>query len=321
MASTSPPVARVTDRFGSRAATAIIVVSAAATGSVVFFARGLTGDGMASAAVSMYRFLFSATVLLPFVRIDRAKRSAFGWALGTGVVLGLGWMAYVQALEDLDVATVGVVYMTYPLFAMTAARVLFGSRQNGRSVAGAGLVIAAATIALSPVTLGAGDVGSLIVAFGAPVAFGASIAVLTERLPPLAPFERLAGVALGAVVGLGPLVTRLPVDHMVPTSSSGWWLLIGIGLVTSLLPLMGYSMAAPVVGPARTSMAGAIELPVVLVIGWCALGEPMTIEGLAAGLLIVAAMVLTPARPPSWNLQRAVVRHRSQRSVAPGPTT
>ena len=85
---------------------------------------------------------------------------------------------------------------------------------------------------------------------------------------------------------------------MLPSDSSDWLLIVGIGMGTALVPQLAYSVAAPFIGPARTAMAGAIELPTIFVIGWLAFDEAIGWPHLLAGALVIGAVVVTPSRPP-----------------------
>lgn len=293
------------------AGTVIIAISALGFGLIPFFARSLTDSGMASAAVTFFRWGMSAAVLLPFLRLSQAKLPPFLWAVGTGLGLGLGWVAYVEAVASMPVSTVGVIYMTYPLFALLAAWLVFSQRPRPRSVAGAGLVLAASTIAMSPAGLATGDLGTLAIAFAAPVSFGFAISVLTERLGLLNPIERIAATALGAVIGVSPLVLGLSRTEILPSDARGWALVIGMGLLTSLVPKIGYALAAPFVGSARAATAGAVELPTMFLIGWIAFGESLGWIEIGAALLVLAAVFLTPSRPVTWDLETKGVRRRS----------
>ncbi len=40
--------------------------------------------------------------------------------------MGIGWIGYVTALEKLPASTVGVLYMTYPVFTLATAWAVFG---------------------------------------------------------------------------------------------------------------------------------------------------------------------------------------------------
>lgn len=264
---------------------------------VAFFARRLSDAGLAPASVALHRYLLTAIIMVGFVRLDREVRGATLWGLGSGVAMGVGWMAYAQAVATIDVAAVSLVYMTYPLFAMAGARVLFGVVPARRSLIGGALIVVAAGIVLSPSSIGGGS-GPLLVAAIAPLTFGVSIAVLTERLGPLDAFERIGAVTTGAVLGLAVPVLRLPVDEVVPSGASEWTLTIGMGIVATLVPMTLYAIAAPSVGAARSAMTGAVELPVLFLIAAVAFGESLTVARLLAGALIVGAIGLTPTRTP-----------------------
>ena len=275
----------------------MIALAATGFGLVTFFSRSLTDAGLASPAIAFYRYVLSALVMLPFLYLRRPLRSATLWAMGAGLSMGLGWIAYIEAIEDVDVSTVGVIYMTYPLFTVAAAWLLFGHQPTRRSLLGGVLVVAAAAVALSPAAIDTDETTKLVLAFLAPLTFGFSISVLTERLIPLHPFERIAGVTLGAVLGLSPLMIALPGDEVVPEPGSDWLLIAGIATVTSVVPQVAYSVAAPFIGPARTATAGAVELPTIFVIGWLAFDESIGLLQMLAGALVIGAVLITPSRP------------------------
>lgn len=346
-----PSAARaINDRFRllePRHASILIAVAAISFGFVALFARGLSDAGMASPAVAMYRYLLTAIATmgcLPLWRsigshrhlpitfpaltrppLTRTQRHASWWALGSGAMMGFGWIAYVEALERVDVATVGVIYLTFPAFTMLAAWKLFDVHPHPRAIAGAGIVIVAAAVAIGP---GSIDVGwAVLIAFGAPASFGLSIAVLTERLSALGPMERLSLVAAGAVLGLVPLLVQLPMEQVLPQSGSAWLQVAGIGIGTSLIPMTIYSFAAPVIGAARTAVIGGLELPTLFLIGVAFFGESISLGQLGAGLLILTAIVATPARSSSDLRRMALpseeladsehgIRHRPDRRTA-----
>lgn len=271
-------------------ATVAIIGTAIAYGGASFFVRRLTEAGVPPVTVALARFAITALVLARFVPIDAARRRATVWGLGSGAAMAIGWIAYVRAVHTGSVATAGVVYMTYPLFAMLGLTVLFDVRPSPRQVAGGVLVVVGAAIALGP----GGSIPWLSLA--APVTFGIATAVLTERLTVLDPFERLGSVATGATLALLPVVAvRGP---GLPGSWSGWSWLLGLGIGSALVPMLVYAVAAPRVGAARASVAGSVELPVVIAIG-IGLGEAATRGEIVGTLAICGAVVLTSATRPA----------------------
>jgi drug/metabolite transporter (DMT)-like permease len=146
------------------AASVLVATAACAFAFVAFFARGLAEAGLASASVAFYRYGLAAVITARFLALGPAKRRATAWAMASGLGMGLGWIAYVEAIRTIEVATVGVIYMTYPLFTLGAAWLLFGLRPTGRAVMACVLIAAAAVGALSPAAVGTGDPAMLFVA-------------------------------------------------------------------------------------------------------------------------------------------------------------
>lgn len=294
--------------ISERTATVLVIVSGISAASIAFFARSLTDAGLSAAAVVFFRFAATAVVTGPSVALTGDKRPASVWAFGAGMAVALGWVTYVVAIEELDVATVGAVYMTYPAFALVASWLISGVRPGSRGVLGAALVLTGAVIAVGPTAVGLSG-STVLVAFAAPISFGFVVAVLSERVHPLRPVERIAATSLGAFVVLVPVVAMQPIGSVVPDDARTWLLVIGIGLLTSLLPMGCFVVGAPVVGPARAAVAGGVELPTVFLIAWVLLGEPPTVTQLLGGAIIVGAVTVSPTRSPPLATARPRRRH------------
>jgi len=272
-----------------------LVTSGVSAASIAFFARSLTEAGLSAAAVVFFRF--AATVLITGRRIaltDR-KRVDSAWAFVAGLALGLGWVGYVLAIERLPVPLVATIYMTYPAFTLLATWLISGGRPASRAVAGAALVLTGAFIAVGPADAGVGG-WVVLLAVAAPVTFGLVVAVMSDRVHALQPVETIAATSLGAFVGLVPLVVAQPLDAVIPADARTWLLAIGIGLLTSLLPMMLFVVGAPVVGSARAAAAASLELPTVFLIAWVLLAEPPTLAQLAGGTVILLAIMVSPTR-------------------------
>lgn len=283
--------------MGSGLATAGIILASVGFGLVPYFARSLTAEGMAPHAVAFFRYAIAASVLLPFVWQARAHWKALLWGLSAGVSMGVGWIGYVRAVEVAPVSTVGVLYMTYPVFTLLIAWLLFGDRPGRRAVLAALMIIAAAALASSPAAISAEHLPALVLSLAAPLGFGFGINVLVHKLVVLKPLARISCVSLGSVLGLLPLLAATPVEALRPVSAEGWWLVVGIALGSALVPQLLYTVCAPVIGTARTSIAGSVELPTMFLVGWFAFAEPVGLAQWAACAIVISAIVLTPGKP------------------------
>ncbi len=283
--------------MGSGLATAGIILASAGFGLVPYFARSLTAEGMAPHAVAFFRYAIAASVLLPFVWQARAHWRALVWGLCAGVAMGVGWIGYVRAVEVAPVSTVGVLYMTYPVFTLLIAWLVFGDRPGRRAVLAALMIIAAAALASSPAAVSAEHLPALVLSLAAPLGFGFGINVLVHKLVVLKPLARISCVSLGSVLGLLPLLAATPIEALRPVSAEGWWLVLGIALGSALVPQLLYTVCAPVIGTARTSIAGSFELPTMFLVGWFAFAEPVGLAQWAACAIVISAIVLTPGKP------------------------
>ncbi len=298
--------------MSSTVATLLVIAASLAMGSVPVFARELTDAGLSAVSVAFYRNLLGSVVLVGLLRFDSTKRRATLWGLTAGFAMGLGWMAYVRALEVVSVSTAGVIYMSYPMFAIVLAWALFRQKPGPRAVFSGVIILVAAIVALGA-ELNGDHADILLVAFAAPLSFGFAIAVLTERLTVLRPIERVAPIAAGSTIGLLPLFAVQPWDQAVPGDLNTWLLAIGIALLTAVGPQWIYSAAAPNVGAARAAVAGSVELPMMFLVGYAWFEEQLTVRQGIAGLLVLAAVLLVPSRQsPGITIVRR--KHR----LAPG---
>jgi len=282
--------------FGPGLATAAVIAASVGFGLVPYFARTLTAEGMAPHAIAFFRYAFAAIVLLPSVWLARAQWAPVAWGLVAGIGMGVGWIGYVRALELAPVSTVGVLYMTYPVFTLLIAWLMFGDVPRHRAIIAAVMIVGAAALATSPDAITPDQVPALVLSLAAPLGFGFGINVLVHKLTVLHPLVRIGCVSLGSVLGLLPLMAATPVAALFPVSVSGWWLVAGIAFGSALVPQLLYTVAAPVIGTARTAIAGSFELPTMFLVGWFAFAEPVGPAQWIACIIIISAIALTPGK-------------------------
>lgn len=284
------------DAMRAGLATMGIVLASVGFGLVPYFARSLTAEGMAPQSIAFFRYTIAAVTWLPLLWFSRAHWRALCWGLVAGAAMGLGWIGYVRAVEIAPVSTVGVLYMTYPVFTLLIAWLVFGDRPGRRSVLAAMMIVMAAMLASSPAAVSAAQLPALMLSLAAPLGFGFGINVLVHKLVVLPPLARIGAVSLGSVIGLLPLVAVTPLEAVLPASASGWWLVAGIAFGSALVPQLIYTVCAPMIGTARTAVAGSIELPTMFLIGWFAFAEPVGAAQWLACAIVIVAIALTPGR-------------------------
>ncbi|WP_170451567.1 DMT family transporter [Ruegeria arenilitoris] len=277
-------------------AVAGVLLASICFGLVPYFSRGLTQQGVAPHAVAFYRYIVAATLLLPVLIVHRKAWREICWGLAAGAVMGLGWIGYVTALEALPASTVGVLYMTYPVFTLVIAWALFSDAPTRRALLASGLIVLAAITAGAPASVSPQHIPTLLAALAAPFGFGFGICVLVHRLSRIAPLARIASVSLGSVLGLLPLILSADVQQLLPVRQSDWILIVGIGLVTALVPQLIYTICSPLIGASQTAVVGSVELPTMFVVGFVAFGEAITAPQAIACALVLGAIAITRSR-------------------------
>ncbi len=291
------PLPRFKPALTPGGATLLVVAASIGFGLVPLFARGLLEMGLAPAAIAFFRYAFSGLFLLPFLPTARAKRRDALRLAGAGVLMGLGWVSYLQAIDTATVAAAGVIYMTYPVFALLLSWLLVRQTPSPRAWVGCALVLAAAMLLFDGGIDGAVS-WALLLSLPAPILFALIIVVLTCLTPTLSTSEKLASGMVGSVIGLAPVVALTDPAGFVPRDAGVWLTILGMGAVTALLPQLLYTLAAPKIGPGRASAAGAVELPTMIALGWVLFGEAVGAREIAASALVLTAIIVVPSVAP-----------------------
>ena len=280
--------------FDPAAATFAAVLAAIGFGTVPLFAKSLTDAGLAAQAVAFYRYALVAAALSPFLLIGPRDRSTTLWGILSGAAMGIGWTGYVKAIELVSVSTVGILYMSYPMFTVLIAWLWFRRPPRLRSIGACLIVLMATVVATTPAVNGSEPVHAFLIALAAPITFGFAINVLASKLCSIPPLSRIASVAMGAVMGLLPLIVSLEPERLLPVSPLDWSLVLGIAIVTALVPQLLYVVSAPRIGAAKSAMAGSMELPTMFLVGWLAFGETIGLLQFVAAIMVLFALTLTP---------------------------
>ena len=275
----------------------MLALSMVGFGLVPLFARRMTDAGLAPAAVSMYRYMLPAIAFLPFLRLTGPGAGATLWGFSSGLLVTFGWVGYVKALTMIPVPVAGVLYMTYPLFTLAVGWAAFRDRPHPRAlVAGSLILFAAALVTDFGGLTGGITPAAVLLALAAPASFGLGINVLAHKLAALPTPARIAAFSTGATLGLLPVIARLPLSQVVPPDLAGWLNVAGLTVLTAFLPQILYTHFVPKVGAAKSGAVGALELPTMFAVGWLFLGDAVGLREGIAGALVLAAILLTPAR-------------------------
>lgn len=253
------------------------------------------------------RLALGALVLSPFLWQARRQLAAAGWfkiaAIGLINTL-LPFLLFAWSAERAPAGVSAIVNSMAVPFAALAAFALFGERIGGLRLTGLSIGLAGVVV------LGAGDVGG--VGLGPAVAAGTAAAFLYgvsanlvkrhfAELPPAA--VAAATLAWGALLLAPFAVWQWP---SAPVPAQAWFSLIALGVVcTGIAYAFYYRLIQRVGAPRATTVTYLVPIFGVLW-AWLALGEPLTIEMLAGGVLILGGMLLG-----QWKGRGKLTRPRS----------
>jgi drug/metabolite transporter (DMT)-like permease len=104
--------------------------------------------------------------------------------------------------------------------------------------------------------------------------------------------------ALGSATGLVPLILTYPTAEVIPATTGQWFLVVALGVCSALVPQLLYTTFVPKIGGAKSAALGSIELPTMFAVGYFAFGEALGLPEIAAGALVLTAILMTPSRRP-----------------------
>ncbi len=269
---------------------ALVLVASACFGLGPALGQFAADNGLSPLATTAWRFVIPVLVLSPFLpRAFAHGRLAF-IGLAVGAIAALGMVGYFTALRHLSVATVSVIYFSYPLFTILLDRLLFGERIRRRAVVASLLIVAAAVVVVPSGGLGGGRAEIFLLAFASPVGFAILIVALSRTLTPIPVLPRASIGLTGALAGLAPGFLLFDAGPLLPAAPEATALLIVFAAATTVIPQLLYTAGSAYAGAGLTAIAGAFELVVALHVGWLWLGDPVLIREVIAGLLILAAL-------------------------------
>lgn len=275
----------------------LILMATVGFGLNPLFARWAYSGGLTPETALLYRLIFPALCLLPFVSMARKAPAAAVKAVVLGMFVAVGTVTYFQAIAKVPVATAALVYFTHPLFTITLGRIFFQVRLTKTSIVTAGLVMVACALILSPGGLSVDQIQTLAISFVMPISFATLILGFDHWLRVLPLWPRAALTLWGQVLIIVPVLSLIPEPRVVPITTLGWIGVVGLATLSSLLPQILMAAGIQMAGAARASVLAAAELVTSLLAGWLILAEPVHFREVAGAALILVAIFLS--RPKS----------------------
>lgn len=280
---------------------ALIIISAAAFGTLAIFGKYALGDGMDAITIVFFRFSL-ATVLMMILLV--ANREPFPRGLTLIKLLGMGAVGYVgqafcyfSALNYASAGLVALLFYLYPIFvAVLSATFLHEPITRIKIIA---LVTALVGIAF---TVGPenGQTLGVILAVSTALIYSVYIIVGTNVIQKVSVIQ--ASTVIFASAGVMSGLLMLVNGPHLPATTTGWTVIVLIVLVATVLPVVTFLAGLRLIGPTNAAMLSTLEPVVTVLLAALLFGEmlkPITLIG--GGLILSAVLLLThdEMKPPA----------------------
>jgi drug/metabolite transporter (DMT)-like permease len=272
-----------------------------------FFFNGVIVRELPPLTLVLLRVALGSAVLLPLLRFHKIEfpRGWSGWApfFAMGLfnnVLPFSLIVFGQTYISSGLAS--ILNATTPLFAVIVLAAAGEERLQARRVAGvvAGLIGVAI---LHGDALGfetRQGIGILLCLAGA-FSYGLAALVgrrLPSRVPPLgtATFQMLASAAMMVVVaGIVDRPWQLPMPHMTT-----WLAVLGLATLSTALAYIVFFQILQRSGATNVMLVTLLIPVTAILLGYLALGEPISPREIIGALVIASALLLIDGRVLTW---------------------
>lgn len=282
----------------------LTVVGAALFGTLGIFGTVAPAVGLPTTTLLAGRFVGATVVFWGLLVASSHGRLRFGRLfaaeVGLGAVYGVMSIAYFEGLALLSAGVAALVLFTYPVQVTLGSAVVLDEPVTLpkllaliAAVSGVALVMGSGTeFALA----GAALVGLASVCY---TVYAMGTRVLMDDVHPLVhAAHAFLGVTV-TVLGYGAVTDALA----VPTTPSGWWLVVGIIVVGTVVPILLFSAGLARIEASRASIVSTSEPLTTVGLGVVLLGEAFTPAiGIGAVLILSGVVLTTPG------VERAVRR-------------
>lgn len=289
----------------------LTVAGAALFGTLGIFGKLAPGADLSAATLLGARFAAATVVFWVLLAVSGHGRirspRLFAAEVGLGVVYGVMSLAYFEGLRWLSAGVAALLLFTYPVQVTLCSAVALEEPVTlpkllalVAAVSGVALVVGSGTeFAIAGAVL----VGVASLCYTV-YAMGTRVLMATTH-----PLVHAAHTFLGVTATV--LVYGVATDALsMPGTAAGWWLIAGITLAGTVLPILLFSAGLARIEASRASIASTSEPLTTVGLGVAVLGETLTVAIGVGAALILSGVVLTAP-----GVERAV-RSRLRRLVA-----
>ncbi len=269
----------------------LIIVSAASFGTLAIFGRFLYADGLDTFTLLFLRFTLAASIMT-LILVLRKEPLPRGRVLAQLVGMGaLGYVgqsfSYLSAIKFASAGLVALLLYLYPMFVFILSVIFLHEKVTWVKVAALGLALVGTALTVGPA---GGQLTGVLFALAAAAVYSVYIIIGAGVMKRVSAVQSSLVIfaSAGAVYGA---LTAVNGAHF-PTSSSGWWLMAGIVLIATVIPVVTFLAGLERIGPTNAAMLSTLEPVVTVLLAAWLFAERLEPVTLAGGALILVAVVL-----------------------------
>jgi drug/metabolite transporter (DMT)-like permease len=275
----------------------LIAAAAVLWGIIALFVKGLAAWGLSPLQVVAVRVALSAAGLVAYAAVtDRRalviRPADAGYFVGTGIIsiIFFNW-CYFTAIETTSAGVAAVLLYTAPAIVAVLSRVVFGERITARKAAAVAVTFLGCALVAGLVPGFAGAVSPLGLLAGLGAGLGYALYSIFGKLA-LSRYEPLTVTThtfIFAAIAVLPF-SGLWEQRALLAAWQVWGYAAGLGLVSTVLAYLLYTVGLKYVEPGRAAVTATIEPLVAAALGATVFGEALTGWQLAGMALVVAAV-------------------------------
>ena len=268
----------------------MLILSMTVFGTLGLFVRNIP---VSSGELALYRAVLAALLIAAYLAVTGQKipfariKKEVPLLLASGVAMGINWILLFEAYRYTTVSVATLAYYFAPVIVTVVCPILFHEKLTGKQV----LCFVMSTLGLVLITgignLGGGSDGiGILFGLGAAV-FYATVILLNKFIKNVDGIHRTFLQFLAAIVTLTPYVLLTGGVTLGSLSGTGWVNLLIVGLIHTGVTYCLYFSAIKSLPGQKAAILSYIDPLVAVLISVTILGEPMTPQQAAGGVLIL----------------------------------
>lgn len=271
----------------------LVALSAASFGFMPIFAKMAYVAGTSTYTLLLLRFSVATVFMFLLLLIKRVplptkKEMLTFFLLGAAGYVGQSF-CYFTALNYASSSTVSLLLYTYPALVMLGSAAVFKERITARKAVSLCLALVGAFVIIGT-KFSAGVVG-IILAVLSSVFYSVYILVSSKVVKEGQGIQSSAFIMLGATVVYG--VINVFVGFQPPTAPTGYIAVALIAFISTVLAFWSFFSGMEKTGPSIASLVSTLEPVVTVIASVMILSEPLTVNLIIGGLLVLGSLIIT----------------------------